>query len=93
MLLYEALPEEKQAVIDYGRKHTHLQQQEMALKMVDEVVAYLSPSTVYRTLKAMNLVCPWQRRLKRIKAESERATVPDQPWGADLMYLQVGDRR
>jgi len=88
--LYEALPEEKKAVIDYARKHTHLRHREMAWKMVDENVAYLSPSTVYRTLKAMNLVCPWQRRLKRIKAESERATAPDQRWSTDLMYLQVG---
>jgi putative transposase len=88
--LYEALPEEKKAVIDYARKHTHLRHREMAWKMVDEDVAYLSPSTVYRTLKAMKLVCPWQRRLKRIKAESERATAPDQRWSTDLMYLQVG---
>ena len=57
--LYEALPEEKKAVVDYARKHTDLRHREMAWKMVDEDVAYLSPSTVYRILKAMNLVCPW----------------------------------
>lgn len=90
--LYEALPEEKKAVVDYARKHTDLRHREMAWKMVDEDVAYLSPSTVYRILKAMNLVCPWQRRTKRIKAQPERATAPDQRWSTDLMYLQVGGR-
>ena len=30
--------------------------------MVDEEVACLSPSTVYRILKGENLVCPWRRR-------------------------------
>lgn len=87
---YEALPEEKKAVIDYARKHTHLRHREMAWKMVDEGVAFLSPSTVYRILKESNLVCPWQRRPKRIRAVTERATVPDERWSTDLMYLQVG---
>lgn len=44
---YEALPEEKKAVIDYARKHTHLRHCEMAWRMVDEGVAMLYLSTVY----------------------------------------------
>lgn len=87
---YEALPEEKKAVIDYARKHTHLRHREMAWRMVDEGVAMLSPSTVYRILREADLVCPWRRRTKRIKAAAERATAPDQRWSTDLMYLQVG---
>jgi putative transposase len=87
---YDALPEEKKAVIDYARKNTHLRHREMAWKMVDQGVAFLSPSTVYRTLKESNLVCPWQRRQKRTRQVTERATAPDQRWSTDLMYLQVG---
>jgi transposase InsO family protein len=59
--------------------------------MVDEDVAFLSPSTVYRILKGADLVCPW-RRAKRTKAEEERATRPDQRWSTDLMHVQVGAR-
>ena len=62
---YEALPEEKQAVLAYARKHPELRHRELAWRMVDEDVAYLSPSTVYRILKEANLVCPWRRRSKR----------------------------
>lgn len=58
--------------------------------MVDEDVACLSPSTVYRILKEANLVCPWRRRLKRRRAEEEKATRPNQRWVTDLMQLQVG---
>lgn len=87
---YEALSEEKKAVVAYARKHPELRHREMAWRMVDEDVAYLSPSTVYRVLKESNLVCPWRRRSKRVKAEPEKATRPDQRWSTDLMHVQVG---
>lgn len=87
---YEALSEEKQVVIAYARKHPEIRHRELAWRMVDEDVAYLSPSTVYRILKEADLVCPWRRRAKRKKAREEKATRPDQRWSTDLMHLQVG---
>jgi putative transposase len=88
---YEALPEEKQAVLDYARRHPELRHRELAWRMVDEDIACLSPSTVYRILKEANLVCPWRRRAKRRRAEEEKATRPNQRWVTDLMQLQVGE--
>jgi putative transposase len=88
---YEALAEEKQAVLAYARKHPELRHRELAWRMVDEDVACLSPSTVYRILKEANLVCPWRRRTKRRRTEEEKATRPNQRWVTDLMQLQVGD--
>jgi len=90
--VYEALSEEKQAVLAYARKHPELRHRELAWRMVDEDVAYLSPSTVYRILKEANLVGPWRRRAKRKKAQEEKATRPDQRWSTDLMHLQVGGK-
>jgi putative transposase len=89
---YEALSEEKQAVLAYARKHPELRHRELAWRMVDDDIAYLSPSTVYRILKEANLVCPWRRRAKRKKAQQEKATRPDQRWSTDLMHLQVGGK-
>jgi len=88
---YEALAEEKQAVLDYARRHPQLRHRELAWRMVDEDIACLSPSTVYRVLKEANLVCPWRRRTKRRRAEEEKATRPNQRWVTDLMHLQVGE--
>jgi putative transposase len=88
---YEALAAEKQAVLDYARKHPALRHRELAWRMVDEDVACLSPSTVYRILKEANLVCPWRRREKRRRTEEEKATRPNQRWVTDLMQLQVGE--
>jgi hypothetical protein len=46
--------------------------------MIDEEVACLSPSTVYRILKGENLVCPWRRRTKRIRENEEKSRRADE---------------
>lgn len=89
---YEATPAERQAVRAYALKHPAIRHRELAWRMVDEDVAYMSPSTVYRILKQENLVCPWRRREKRNRPEDEKAQRPNQRWGTDLMYLPVGRR-
>jgi putative transposase len=87
---YEALPEEKAAVVDYARKHPELRHRELAWRMVDEDVVCLSPSTVYRILKTAKLVCPWRRRTKRSREEDEKATRPNERWATDVMQIMIG---
>jgi putative transposase len=89
---YEALSEEKAAVREYALRHPELRHRELAWRMVDEDVAYLSPSTVYRVLKVENLVCPWRRRTKRRREEDEKAKRPNEIWATDLKYIAVGQR-
>ena len=89
---YEATDEEKQAVRAYALKHPGIRHRELAWRMVDEEVASLSPSTVYRILKGENLVCPWRRRAKRTREEEEKAQRADEIWATDLMYVQIGGR-
>ncbi len=54
--VFEALPEEKAAVKDYALSHADIRHRELAWRMIDEDVAYLSPSTVYRILLEENLM-------------------------------------
>jgi len=89
--VYEALPEEKEAVLAYALRRPELRHRELAWRMVDEEVVCLSPSTVYRILKEAKLVCPWRRRSKRHRKEEEKATRPDEIWASDLMYVRVGE--
>ncbi|MEO7972636.1 MAG: IS3 family transposase [Thermoanaerobaculia bacterium] len=89
---YEATNEEKQAVRAYALKHPGIRHRELAWRMIDEEVAYLSPSTVYRILKSEDLVCPWRRRKKRTREDEEKAKRPDEIWATDLMYLIIGGR-
>jgi transposase InsO family protein len=88
---YEALAEEKEAVLKYARKHAELRHRELAWRMVDEDVAYLSPSTVYRILKAAKLVCPWRRRSKRSREAEEKATRANERWCTDVMPVMIGE--
>lgn len=89
---YEALPEEKAAVKAYALKHPSLRHRELAWRMVDEDVAYLSASTVYRILRQNELVCPWKRRKKRRREEDEKAGRLNEIWATDLKYVAVGER-
>lgn len=90
--VYEATDEEKQAVRGYALKHPGIRHRELAWRMVDEEVAYLSMSTVYRILKGENLVCPWRRRTKRTREDEEKARRADEIWASDLMYVVIGGR-
>lgn len=87
---YEALPEERQAVGEYALRHPEIRHRELAWRMVDEDVVYLSPSTVYRILREEKLVCPWRRRARRLREEAEKAQRPDERWATDLKYVGVG---
>jgi len=89
---YAALPEERAAVRAYALKLPEMRHRELAWRMVDEDVAYLSPSTVYRILKGEDLVCPWKRRKKRVREADEKAQRPDEIWATDLRYVPVGRR-
>jgi transposase InsO family protein len=89
---YEATDQEKRAVRAYALRHPGMRHRELAWRMVDEDVACLSESTVYRILKGENLVCPWRPRTKRTREEQEKAQRPDEMWATDLMYVQVGGR-
>lgn len=88
---FEALPEERAAVLAYSREHAAVRHRELAWRMVDDDVAYLSPSTVHRILREADLMCRQRGRAKRYREEIEKASRPDQRWGTDLMYVKVND--
>lgn len=87
---FEALPEERAAVLAYARQHPEIRHRELAWRMIDEEVAFLSSSTVYRILREANLMCRQRGRKKRYREEIEKATRPDERWGTDLMYVTSG---
>lgn len=86
---FEALPEERQAVLKYAREHAAIRHRELAWKMIDDDAAYLSPSTVYRILREADLMHRQPGRQKRRREEEEKAKRPDEIWGTDLMYVKV----
>lgn len=68
---FEALEEERQALLKYAREHAAIRHRELAWKMIDDDAAYLSPSTVYRILREANLMCRQRGRQKRLREEED----------------------
>lgn len=76
-------------MVKYAKEHAAIRHRELAWRMVDENVAYVSPSTVYRILREEELVCRHRGRPKRYREEVEKASRPDERWATDLMYVTV----
>lgn len=86
------LPEEVKAVTDYARAHPAEGYRRLAWMMVDDDVAYLAPSTVYRILNRHDLLYRWKRPDPADGRKVPEATYPDEVWHVDLMYLWVKGR-
>ncbi len=91
--VYEALPAEQAAVQKYALEHPEIRHRELAWRMIDEDVVMLSPSSVYRILLAADLMNRQRGRVKRYRAEYEKATRPDQIWATDLMHVTLGEEQ
>jgi putative transposase len=91
--LNKITPDERKAVCTYALNHTELRHREMAFRMIDEDVAYLSPSSVYRILKENNLLI---KRLDKPKTYNwtphQPALFADDTWQTDITYLKYQDR-
>ena len=85
------LDEEVEKVLAYARTYGDLRHRELAYRMIDDDVVFLSPSAVYAILKANGLICAWPPvREKREKPEEAKATAPNQKWQGDILYVKVG---
>jgi putative transposase len=87
---YAILSEEKEAVIRYALAHPKEGHRRLAWMMVDEDVAYVSPTSVYRILNEADLLYRWKRSTKEGERPPE-PTAPNERWHADLMYLRIED--
>ncbi|MFN9770413.1 MAG: IS3 family transposase [Planctomycetota bacterium] len=91
--VFEALPEEKQAVRKYALEHPEIRHRELCWRMLDDDIVALSSSSVYRILREQDLMQRQRGRAKRYREELEKASRPDEIWGTDLMYLKVGGQQ
>jgi len=84
---------ERQDVISFALRHTELRHREMAFRMMDENVAFISQASVYRILSASDLIA--LNVLRKRYGEWNPHTQPtraDQLWQADLTYLRYKGR-
>ena len=76
-------------MVSYALQHTELRHWELAVRMIDENVAFLSPTTLYRILSDNELIAlNTTRKQHGDWSIHTQPTFPDQIWQADLTYLR-----
>lgn len=81
--------EERAAVVAFKLQHPELRNRPLAWTMIDEDVAYLSASSVYRILSEEGLLQPWERGKRGTGNKPPRPRGPNQLWQTDLRYVKV----
>jgi putative transposase len=85
---------EREVVIAYALSHTEINHREMAYRMIDENVAFMSPSSVYRLLREINLISTRQKGVTDVKKWNPHDDVDtaDQKWQTDLTFFTYEGR-
>ncbi len=85
--------EEEQEVIIYALDHPGLKHREITYRMIDEDIAYMSSSSVYRIFKKNNLLERREPEKKHIKWNAHTpVSEPDDKWQTDLMVVPYRSR-
>jgi len=75
-------------IIGFKHQHPKMSFREIAYTPIEEDLAYLSPSAVYRILKRHDLITPWKHRVWE-STKPEHAKSPDEKWQTDIMYVKI----
>jgi len=87
-----ALPREVEKVIAYALEKPKEGYRRLAYMMIDEDVAYLSPSSVYRILSDQDLLYRYKRSRKSGGQYNFKPQKPHDQWHLDILYLWVQNR-
>jgi transposase InsO family protein len=80
---------EEEAIIAYAREHSRDGYRRMTFMMLDEDVAAVSPSSVYRVLSKAGLIQRWNRKLSKKGTGFVQPLKPHEHWHIDVSYLNV----
>jgi transposase InsO family protein len=83
-------PEERGAITAYCKDKLGEGYRRLSYMMLDEDIAWVSPSTTYRVLKAAGLINPWAPNRTRSQGKGfEQPSGPNQHWHIDISYVNV----
>ena len=83
-------PAEKAAILDFHATHPEVGYRQMTYMMLDEDIVAVSPSSVYRVLKANGCLNWWNRQPSKKGTGFDQPTQPHQHWHIDITYLRIG---
>lgn len=80
---------EKQAIINYYHAHPLEGYRRLTYMMMDDDVAAVSPSSVYRVLSQAGVLSPWDRQPSKKGTGFEQPLKPHEHWHIDISYLNI----
>lgn len=80
---------EKAAILAYQLDHPDEGYRRLAYMMLDEAVVAVSPSSVYRVLKAAGRLQKWAKSPSKKGSGFEQPLHPHQHWHIDISYLNI----
>jgi putative transposase len=83
------LEEEKNAILDFEQKYPLEGYRRLAFMMLDADVAAVSPSSVYRVLKAAGRIERFNGKISRKGSGFEQPLAPHQHWHVDISYINI----
>ena len=79
---------EKEAIVNYAKSHIGEGYRRLTYMMLDENIVAVSPSTVYRVLKANGMLNRWNKVKSKSKQHGfEQPEKPHQHWHIDIKYV------
>ena len=82
-------PEERQAILDYQERNPLNGYRRLTFVMLDENIVAVSPSSVYRVLKAAGRQERWNRKLSRKGSGFRQPNGPHKHWHIDISYINI----
>ena len=83
------LPEERQAIVAYYHQYAPEGYRRISFMMLDADVVAVSPSTVYRVLKAEGLIDRWNRKVSKKGTGFHQPLRPHEHWHIDISYINL----
>ena len=82
---------EREAIVEYARKHPEERYRALTYKMLDEDVVATTPPTVYRVLKHSGLIpSRWNDKKTTTKGHGfSQPLLPHEHWHTDISYLNI----
>jgi len=80
---------EKQAIIDFFKKHPLEGYRRLSFMMLDQDVVAVSPSSVYRVLSAADLLRRWNGKTSKKGTGFVQPLKPHEHWHIDVSYINL----
>ena len=80
---------EKQAIVEYAKKHPSEGYRRLTFMMLDANVVAVSPSSVYRVLSEADLMHRWNKKPSQKGTGFNQPANPHEHWHVDISYINI----